>query len=66
VQKLFRAELNLQVKDRPGYRPDDRIGPFRLIAEPFSIENGTLTQTLKVRRPVVRERYRDMIDGMFA
>ncbi|MGD1904648.1 MAG: AMP-dependent synthetase/ligase [Leptolyngbyaceae cyanobacterium] len=66
IQKLFRSELNLQVKDRPGYRPDDRIGPFRLILEPFSIENGTLTQTLKVRRPVVRERYRDMIDGMFA
>jgi long-chain acyl-CoA synthetase len=53
------------VKDRPGYRPDDRIGPFRLILEPFSIENGMLTQTLKIRRPVVQERYRDMIDGMF-
>ncbi|MDA0865124.1 MAG: long-chain fatty acid--CoA ligase [Cyanobacteria bacterium] len=66
IQKLFRSELNQQVKDRPGYRPDDRIGPFRLILEPFSIENGTLTQTLKVRRPVVQERYRDMIDGMFA
>ena len=66
IQKLFRAELNQQVKDRPSYRPDDRIGPFRLIAEPFSIENGMLTQTLKIRRPVVQERYRDMIDGMFA
>jgi long-chain acyl-CoA synthetase len=65
IQKLFRAELNQQVKDRPGYRPDDRIGPFRLILEPFSIENGMLTQTLKIRRPVVQERYRDMIDGMF-
>ena len=66
VQKLFRTELNEQVKDRPGYRPDDRVGPFRLILDPFSIENGMMTQTLKVRRPVVRERYRDMIDGMFA
>ena len=66
VQKLFRSELNQQVQDRPGYRPDDRIGPFRLVLEPFSIENGMMTQTLKIRRPVVRERYRDMIDGMFA
>ncbi len=65
VQKLFRGELNAQVKDRPGYRPDDRVGPFRLVPEPFSIENGALTQTLKVRRPVVTERYRDMINGMF-
>ena len=66
VQKLFRSELNHQVQDRPGYRPDDRVGPFRLVLEPFSMENGMMTQTLKVRRPVVRERYRDMIDGMFA
>ncbi|MBF2035330.1 MAG: long-chain fatty acid--CoA ligase [Leptolyngbyaceae cyanobacterium T60_A2020_046] len=66
IQKLYRQELNTQVKDRPGYRPDDRIGPFQLILEPFSIENGMMTQTLKIRRPVVYERYRDMIDGMFA
>ena len=66
VQKLFRAELNQQVKDRPGYRADDRIGPFRLVLEPFSIENGMMTQTLKIRRPVVRERYHDIIDSMFA
>lgn len=66
LQKLIRAELNREVQDRPGYRPDDRIGPFQLLAEPFSIENGMLTQTLKVRRPVVTERYRGMIDAMFA
>ncbi len=65
VQKLFRDELTREVKDRPGFRPDDRIGPFQLILEPFSIENGLLTQTLKVRRPVVTERYRDMINAMF-
>ena len=47
------------------YRPDDRIGPFRLVLEPFSIDNGLLTQTLKVRRAVVMERYRDMIEAMF-
>jgi len=66
VQRLFRDELNRRVKDRPGYRADDRIGPFRLIATPFSIEDGTMTQTLKIKRPVVTARYRDMIDGMFA
>jgi long-chain acyl-CoA synthetase len=65
MQKLLRDELTREVKDRPGYKPDDRIGPFRLVLEPFSIENGLLTQTLKVRRPVVTERYRDMIDAMF-
>lgn len=65
VQDLFRQELIREVQNRPGYRPDDRIGPFRLILEPFSQENGMMTQTLKIRRPVVMERYRDTIDGMF-
>lgn len=65
VQDLFRQELNREVKNRPGYRPDDRIGPFRLLSEPFSIDNGALTQTLKIRRAVVTDRYRGMINEMF-
>jgi long-chain acyl-CoA synthetase len=65
IQDLFRQELNREVQNRPGYRPDDRIAVFKLIIEPFSIENGMMTQTLKIRRPVVMERYHDMINGMF-
>ena len=65
VVQLFRQELTREVKNRAGYRPDDLIKVFRFILEPFSMENGLLTQTLKVRRPVVADRYRDMIDGMF-
>jgi long-chain acyl-CoA synthetase len=66
IEDLFRQELTREAKDRPGYRADDRIGPFRLLTEAFSIDNGLLTQTLKIRRPVVTERYRGMIDEMFA
>jgi long-chain acyl-CoA synthetase len=66
VQDLFRQELNQRVQNRPGYRPDERVGPFRLMSEPFSIENGMMTQTLKIRRNVVMERYQDMINDMFA
>lgn len=66
IQNLFRQELNREVKNRPGYRPDDRIGPFELILEPFSMENGMITQTLKIKRPVVTEHYRDIINKMFA
>ncbi|MGK7904698.1 MAG: long-chain fatty acid--CoA ligase [Hormoscilla sp.] len=65
VEDLIRQELAREVKNRPGYRPDDRIGPFRLIGDPFSIDNGMMTQTMKIKRPVVTERYRDIIDGMF-
>jgi long-chain acyl-CoA synthetase len=65
ILDLFRDELNREVKNRPGYRADDKIAVIKLLAEPFSIENGLLTQTLKIRRPVVMERYHAMIDEMF-
>jgi long-chain acyl-CoA synthetase len=65
IQDLFRQELNREVQNRPGYRPDDRIGPFRLILEPFSLENGLMTQTLKIRRHIVTERYKEIIDRMY-
>lgn len=44
VQDLFRKELTRLVKERPGFRPDERIGAFRLLDEPFTVENGCLTQ----------------------
>ncbi len=65
VQDLFRKELTRQVKERTGFRPDERIGPFRLITEPFSMDNGMMTQTLKIRRPVVTDHYQEMIREMF-
>ncbi len=66
IHDLLRQELNREVKKRPGYRPDDRIATFRLILDPFSIENGMMTQTLKIRRNVVMEHYKGMIDAMYA
>jgi long-chain acyl-CoA synthetase len=66
IQDLYRQELVREIQNRPGVRPDDRVGLFRFVLEPFSIENGLLTQTMKVKRPVVVERYRDMIDEMFS
>ncbi|MEM7795382.1 MAG: AMP-binding protein [Cyanobacteria bacterium P01_C01_bin.118] len=65
VQTLFKQELTREVKARPGYRPDERIGPFTLLSQPFSIENGMLTQTMKIKRPVVTRNYQDVIDGLF-
>ncbi|MFM9158408.1 MAG: long-chain fatty acid--CoA ligase, partial [Dolichospermum sp.] len=65
VQDLFRQELNREVQNRPGYRTDDRIGPFKLISEQFAIENGMMTQTLKILRQIVMERYGDTINRMF-
>jgi long-chain acyl-CoA synthetase len=65
VQALIEQELKQRGQSRSGYRPDERMGPFRLLPEPFTIENGLLTQTLKIKRNVVSERYSAIIDEMF-
>jgi long-chain acyl-CoA synthetase len=43
----------------------EKIRNFRLLADPFTVEDGTLTPTLKLRRSVIRERYADRIDAMY-
>jgi long-chain acyl-CoA synthetase len=65
IMALYREELNREVKSRPGYSATDRIGPFAFLPEPISIDNGLMTQTFKIRRNVVTDRYRDIIDKMF-
>ena len=65
VQTLFKQELKREVANRPGYRSDDRIATFTLLEEPFSIENGLLTQKLSLKRHKVSDRYRDTIDKLF-
>ena len=38
---------------------------FVFLAEGFSLEDGTLTQTMKVKRRVVLERYQKEIDAKY-
>jgi len=65
VIDLYRRELTREVQNRPGYKSDDRISDFRFITEPFSQANGTMTQTFKVKRPQVRDKYQHLIDEIF-
>ena len=62
---LYRQELTREVKNRPGYKSDDRISDFRFIVEPFSQENNLMTQTFKIKRPQVKAKYQNLIDEIF-
>lgn len=43
----------------------EKIRDFTLIPEPFSVDNGMLTPTMKPRRRVIERRYADIIDEMY-
>lgn len=48
------------------FTPYEKVVKFRLLSEPFSIQNGALTNTLKVRRNILIEQYRDLIEEMYS
>jgi len=44
----------------------ESIKKFVLLPRDFSIEGGELTPTLKLRRKVIYEKYKDRIEGMYS
>mgnify|MGYP002761150535 FL=1 len=43
----------------------EKIRNLRLLAAPFTVEEGTLTPTLKLRRGIIEDRHADRIDAMY-
>ncbi len=44
----------------------EKIKKFTLLPREFSMETGELTNTLKLRRPVIASRYAHEIEAMYA
>ena len=43
----------------------ERVRHFRLLPEPFTIERGTMTPTLKLRRQLIYRVHRDLFESMY-
>ncbi len=43
----------------------ESIKKFRIVAADFTVEGGELTPTLKVKRKVVTQKYKDLLDGLY-
>ncbi|CAL5413923.1 unnamed protein product [Camellia sinensis] len=42
-----------------------QIGPILLVDEPFTIDNGLMTPTMKIRRDKVAAQYKEQIDNLY-
>lgn len=61
---LQRIERDIQ-RFGANYRSYEVPRKFKLLTEEWSIDNGMLTPTLKLKRNVVEERFRGEIDSMY-
>ena len=43
----------------------EKVRQFEFADEPFTIENGEMTPSMKIRRHVIRDRYKARTDGMY-
>jgi long-chain acyl-CoA synthetase len=62
--RALKSECNRLLAARPGSRPDERLAGVALV-EPFTQENGLLTQTLKQRRDRIAERDAAAIERIY-
>ncbi len=63
IQKLYFKEVQELNK---GLGETEKIKKHVLIADEWSVGNGLITPTLKVKRRAITAKYKDVIDKMFA
>ena len=63
VQRVFQQLFRSYSRQAAAH---EKIRDFRLVLEPFSIENGMMTPTMKLKRRVIEKQYADRIEEMYA
>ena len=62
ARDLIQREISQHTAELP---PHEKIQEFVLLPEDFTIEGGDLTPSMKVKRKVVDEKYKSLIDSMY-
>jgi long-chain acyl-CoA synthetase len=62
VRSLIDGEIQSLQRDLASF---ERVRKFTLLERPFTIEEGELTPSQKIRRKVVEEKYAHLIEGMY-
>jgi long-chain acyl-CoA synthetase len=63
IQKMISTEISDALKIKYGSYEIPK--QFIFISEPFTLENGMMTQTMKLKRKNITEKYKDMIESLY-
>jgi long-chain acyl-CoA synthetase len=63
LHRAIEADLSKRQRELSKY---ERVRRFRVLNEPFTVDNGLMTPTLKVKRKAVAERYALLIEELYA
>jgi long-chain acyl-CoA synthetase len=62
-EKAIAVRVAAQLKDFPGYAQIRRVAT---LDDPWTVDNGLLTSTLKPKRAAILERYKDKVEELYA
>jgi len=62
IQELIQAEID---RVNEGFARVEQVKKFRLIEQKLTAEDEELTPTMKLKRKLVNEKYRDLIESMY-
>ncbi len=62
IQEYIQMEVDSVNARLPRYM---QIKKYQVILEPFTVEGGELTPTMKKKRKVIEEKYRQVLDAMY-
>jgi len=63
VNEVLLSRVAAQMREFPGYAQVRRVSAT---LDPWTVENGLLTPTMKLKRAKVMEKFNREIDGMYA
>ena len=62
VRELIQSEVTAKLSGAKGY---ERLRNFAILPEDFTLENGMLTPTLKLKRRIVIKNYAELLSGLY-
>ena len=62
IVERIQKEVEVSNEQLPRYM---QIKYYRILPAPFSIEGGEMTPTMKLKKRVIEEKYKDLLDSMY-